>query len=80
MINDPQIVDLIEQTNDDQPFCPCGAHTAPVWRDGIVWLECATLVTPRANRLAQVLADVVSPAHVRRPIVDVPAAPLDLAS
>ena len=80
MINNPQIVDLIEQSNDEQPFCRCGAHTRPVWRDGVVWLECATLATPPANRLARVLADVMEPAHVRRPIVDVPAAPLDLAS
>ena len=80
MINNPQIVELIEQTNDDQPFCPCGAHTTPVWRDGVVWLECASRRAPRTNRLARVLADVMAPAHVRRPIVDVPAAPLDLAS
>jgi hypothetical protein len=80
VINNPQIVDLIEQTNDEQPFCPCGTHTTPVWRDGVVWLECATRSNPRRNRLARVLADVIEPAHVRRPIVDVPAAPLDLAS
>ena len=80
MINNPQIVDLIEQTNDEQPFCPCGKHTAPVWRDGVVWLECDALSSPRGNRLTRVLAYVLEPAHVRRPIVDVPAAPLDLAS
>ena len=80
MINKRQTVDLIEHANDEQPFCPCGMHTTPVWRDGVVWLECASLGKPRTNRLARILADVAEPAHVRRRIVEVPPAPMDLAS
>jgi hypothetical protein len=80
MINDRQIVGLIEQINDEQPFCPCGMHTTPVWRDGVVWLECASLSKPRRHRITRILAEVLDPAHVRKHIVDVPAAPVDLAS
>jgi hypothetical protein len=39
-------VDAIELSNDAQPYCPCGKHTMPVWRDGAIWLECASLSEP----------------------------------
>ena len=42
MINDRQVVELIERANDADPVCPCGRHTTPVLRDGVVWLECST--------------------------------------
>jgi hypothetical protein len=82
MIENFQVVDTIERANDAQPFCPCGSHTTPVWRDGTVWLECATLSEPRRGRVQRVLAAVMAPAHVRDRIVDVPplAVELDLVA
>jgi hypothetical protein len=68
MRHDPAVVDLIEQANDATPFCPCGAHTTPVWRDGIVWLDCSTLVEPPAGAIRRLLNAMV--AHVHREIVD----------
>ena len=62
------VVDLIERANDATPFCTCGAHTTPVWRDGVVWLECSTLVEPPAGRL-QRLVNALAP-HVHQDIVD----------
>jgi hypothetical protein len=82
MIDNRQPVDTIERANDLRPFCPCGSHTMPVWRDGAVWLECATLAEPRTGRVQRVLAAVLAPAHVRDRIVDAPpyAPELDLAA
>ncbi|HEV8282187.1 MAG TPA: hypothetical protein VGQ02_10030 [Candidatus Limnocylindrales bacterium] len=80
MSNNRQIVDMIERANDERPFCPCGMHTTPVWRDGVVWLECATLSKPRKGRLARLIAEVTGPAHVHTRIVEVPPAALKLAS
>ena len=69
-----RIVDVIEKANDARPFCPCGHHTTPVWRDGVVWLECASLSEPRDGVVARVIAAATAPIHVRSPIIDVPAA------
>jgi len=68
------IIDLIERANDARPFCPCGWPTTPVWRDGVVWLECASLREPRDGRIARLIAAATAPAHVHEPIVQVPAA------
>ncbi len=67
-----QVVDLIERANDARPFCACGSHTTPVWRDGAVWLECASLSEPREGRLRRILAAVTAPTHTHERIVDVP--------
>lgn len=74
MNNDRQIVDMIERANDATPFCACGRHTMPVWRDGSVWLECATLSEPHAGRLARIVASLTAPVHVHEHVVDIPAA------
>lgn len=73
MNNDRQLVDMIEHANDAKPYCPCGMHTTPVWRDGTVWLECASISQPPQGRLARLLAAVTAPGHVHEPIVDVAA-------
>jgi hypothetical protein len=75
MIDNRHVVDVIERASDAQPFCPCGSHTTPVWRDGAVWLSCATLVDRREGRLAAIVRVLSAPAHVRLRIVDVPPAP-----
>ena len=72
MINNRQVVDLIERANDAQPACPCGRHTTPVWRDGAVWLECASLSQPRESWLLRIVAAVTAPSHVHTRIVDAP--------
>jgi hypothetical protein len=74
MNDDRMIVDMIERASDAQPMCACGRHTTAVWRDGIVWLECATLLEPRDGRLERLLAAVTAPVHTRVQIVEVPAA------
>ena len=74
MIDNPQVVDLIERASDAQPMCPCGRHTTPIWRDGAVWLECASLTEPPTGRLARVIATLSTLAHTRARIVDVPSA------
>ena len=79
MINDRQVVELIERANDANPMCPCGRHTAPVWRDGAVWLECSALSEPRDNRLQRIVGAVTAFAHTRARIVDVPLA-IDVAA
>jgi hypothetical protein len=73
MTNDRQIVELIERASDAEPMCPCGRHTTPEWRDGAVWLECASLGEPHEGRLARIVAALTAPAHTRHRIVDVPA-------
>ncbi|MEA2537549.1 MAG: hypothetical protein QOF11_1783 [Chloroflexota bacterium] len=73
MIHNYQIVDMIERANDAQPRCPCGSHTTPLWRDGAVWLECASLQEPREGRRWRALAALMSQAHTHQRIVDVPA-------
>lgn len=74
MIDNRQVVDLIERANDAQPACPCGQHTTPVWRDGVVWLECASRTQPSAGYLARLVASLTTLAHTHARIVDVPRA------
>lgn len=74
MNDDRMIVDLIERAADAEPMCPCGRHTTAVWRDGIVWLDCATLLEPRDSRLGRLFATVTAPVHTHGQIVEVPAA------
>ena len=68
MTTETAIVDLIDRANDATPFCPCGSHTTPVWRDGIVWLDCASLVEPAPGALRRLL-QVLAP-HVHEVIVN----------
>jgi hypothetical protein len=74
MTDNRQIVDMIERANDAQPYCPCGWHTTPVWRDGVVWLECASLSEPRESLVDRLIAQLTSPVHIHFAIVEAPAA------
>lgn len=74
MIEERNIVDMIERVSDEQPMCACGQHTTAVWRDGVVWLDCASLLKPPSGRLARLLSAVTAPMHTHQPIVRVPAA------
>ena len=71
MYDHARAVDLIEKAVDARPFCSCGRHTTPVWRDGVVWLECSSLSDPRDGVVARFLAVATSPTHVRSPIVSI---------
>jgi hypothetical protein len=77
MTHNYQIVDMIERANNAQPVCPCGWHTTAVWRDGAVWLECASIVQPRDSRLRRALAAVTAKVHTHERIVDAPPAAAD---
>lgn len=77
MIDNRSLVDLIERAQDVRPYCPCGRHTTPVWRDGAVWLECSLVLEPSGSRLRRALAALAAPAHTHVHIVDVPAAPTE---
>lgn len=80
MIDNSRLVDMIERANDARPVCYCGRHTTPVWRDGAVWLECASLSDPREGRLGRVWAAVTAPTHTHERIVDVPPPAAELTS
>ena len=77
MSHDTQIIDLIERASDARPYCPCGSHTTPVWRDGVVWLECATISHPDGTTLRKLFASLTGAWHVHAPIVEVPAEATD---
>jgi hypothetical protein len=68
MRHDRGVVDLIERASDANQFCHCGAHTTPVERDGIVWLDCATLVDRPEGAVRRFLNGLIP--HVHREIVD----------
>jgi hypothetical protein len=74
IMHNTHYVDIIEQAADTTPYCPCGQHTTPVWRNGTVWLECASLGEPRGGVVARLVGAVTSTTHIRVPIVEVPAA------
>lgn len=71
MSDSTNIVDLIERANDSCPYCTCGWHTTPVWRDGTVWLECASLGRAPTGRLRRLLAAATRPTHVHLPIIEI---------
>lgn len=73
MKNNGQIVDMIERANDAQPFCACGRYTTPVWRDGTVWLECASVNEPHEGRIRRAWAALTAHIHTHERIVDVPS-------
>ena len=77
MSHDTQIIDLIERASDARPYCPCGSHTTPVWRDGVVWLECATISHPDGTTLRKLFSSFTGAWHVHVPIVEVPAEATD---
>ena len=74
MLDHASIVDRIERATEARPTCPCGWHTTAVWRDGAVWLECASLTTPEGGTLRRFVSALTGPTHVRTRIADVPSA------
>jgi hypothetical protein len=72
MIYDRDAVEAIEHSRDDQPYCPCGKHTMPVWRDGAIWLECASLSEPTHGRLGRLWTAFASYTHTRVHLLDAP--------
>lgn len=74
MRSNTAVIDVIERAHDSTPFCACGSHTTPVWRDGVVWVECASLGQPAEGWVRRLVAIVTSPVHTRTRVVEVPAA------
>jgi hypothetical protein len=74
MLDNTDIVDLIERASEARPTCPCGWHTTAVWREGAVWLECASLSTPERGLLRRFVSTLTGPTHVHVRIADVPPA------
>lgn len=79
MNHEYKVVDLIERVNDAQPVCACGLPTAPIWRDGEVWLECASLAERREGRIRQAWAALTARVHTQERIVEAPAGRADSA-
>ncbi len=74
MSDNYRLIDVIESANDRRPFCDCGRPTEPVYRDGVIWLECSSLREPRTGRVARIWNTLTTGAHAHERIVDVPAA------
>jgi len=72
MLNDRSIVDMIEKTHTDRPYCDCGRPTTTAYRDGAIWLECTVVDEPLGGRIARLWNVVTDPGHVHRLIVEVP--------
>lgn len=68
-VTNQSAVDMIERAHTAQPYCACGRHTTPVWRDGAVWLECSVLVEHESS-LQRLMIAVFAPAHTHTHIVD----------
>lgn len=80
MFDHARAVDLIEKAVEARPYCSCGRHTTLLWRDGVVWLECASLGDRRDGVVARFVAAATAPAHIRTPIVAVPEDGLPIAA
>lgn len=78
MRHDSSIIDIIERAHNTSPFCVCGSHTTPVFRDGAVWLQCAALDRSAGGWLQRAVAAVTGPMHTRTFVVEVPT--VDLAA
>jgi hypothetical protein len=63
-------IEAIERAERETPFCGCGESTAPVARDGVIWLECISTNEPKGNPVTRLIDAIIAPAHVRRFIVD----------
>jgi hypothetical protein len=74
MIDHSHIVDLIERASEARPTCPCGSHTTAIWRDGVIWLECASLSAPDGGLLRRFVTTLTGPTHVHMRIAEAPSA------
>ena len=70
MLNRGTAIDAIERAERETPFCGCGEPTAPVARDGAIWLECIAGNESKGNPIARLLGSIVAQAHVRRYIIE----------
>jgi hypothetical protein len=46
----------IEAAERDTPYCSCGEPMVPVGAGDGIWLECRSLVAPKAGRMAGLLS------------------------
>lgn len=73
MIDRLSMIDLIDQAQRDLPYCACGRHTTALWRDGAVWLECASLGESREGLGRRIVASLTAPTHTRMRVTESPA-------
>jgi len=68
MFDNARMLDLIERTFEDDPFCPvCGAPTTIEDDDGRLWLVCSAAMEP-TSVIDRVSAAILP--HRRRLVVD----------
>ena len=79
MLNELRLVDTIERAQSDRPHCECGRETITTYRNGAMWLDCATISEPVEGRIQRLWNAVAAPGHVHELIADVPA-PAELAA
>ncbi len=70
MIDNDRALELLEQAQQETPFCTCGMPTVPVGRQGGVWLECSAMQGPSRWRDRLVPAATPGHGHVKALIVD----------
>ena len=70
MTYDSWAVDMIEQTEREQPQCAaCGAPTVPVAQGGVIWLACSHALEPKSFLRRLVALDALT-GHTRRAIMN----------
>ena len=63
-------VDLIEQSEREQPTCAaCGAPNVPHAHAGTIWLECSDAIRPKSFLRRLVTLDALA-GHTHRAIMD----------
>ncbi len=70
MLDNKSAIAAIELAERATPFCSCGEVTAPVARDGAVYLQCISLNQPKGSGIVSLLRTIVEPAHVRELIIE----------
>lgn len=72
MLDERTIVDTVERTHSDRPYCECGRANIIVYRAGAMWLECDVTNEPLGGRVARLWSAVTDAGHVHHRIVEVP--------
>jgi len=65
------VVHRIERAHSERPYCDCGRETTVVYRDAVIWLECATVHEPVESTIKRVWNAVAGDSHVREAIVEI---------
>ncbi len=70
MHDQAHVLDVLEQAQRRAPFCrACMSPTTPVAREGVIWLECASMQEDRPF-LKKLLSLDFGGTHMRRVILE----------